>query len=117
MIYSLAITIVAGVLLLAFFVAVALLARQVARGEGVGLRDGWRWYPSPLALFVLVPIVAFLLVRAAPLVLAIPLVIPVVWRSRWLAGPLLYVWNLGRKRYGGDGDTDLDSQVRPSGDR
>ena len=97
MIYSLGITIIAGILILAFFVAVALLARQVAHGEGLGTLRGWRWYPSPLALFVLLPILAVVLVRAAPLLFALPLVIPVIWRSRWLAGPLLFIWNLGRR--------------------
>ena len=97
MIYSLGITIIAGILILAFFVAVALLARQVAHGEGLGTLRGWRWYPSPLALFVLLPILAVVIVRAAPLLFALPLVIPIIWRSRWLAGPLLFIWNLGRR--------------------
>ncbi len=97
MIYSLGITITAGILILAFFIAVALLARRVAHGEGLATLRGWRWYPSPLALFVLVPILAVLLVRAAPLLFALPLVIPIIWRTRWLAGPLLFIWNLGRR--------------------
>jgi len=97
MIYSLGITITAFILILAFFIAFAVLARQVAQGEGLGTLRGWRWYPSPLAIFVLLPIVAFLLVRAAPLLLALPVIIPVIWRTRWLAGPLLYIWNLGRR--------------------
>jgi ABC-type transport system involved in cytochrome c biogenesis permease component len=97
MIYSLGITITAGILILAFFIAVSVLARRVAYGEGLGTLRGWRWYPSPLALFVLIPILAVLLVRAAPLLFALPLVIPIIWRTRWLAGPLLYIWNLGRR--------------------
>ena len=96
MIYSVGITITAGILILAFFIAFAVLARQVAHGEGLGTLRGWRWYPSPLALIVLVPILAFLLVRAVPLLFALPLVIPIIWRTRWLAGPLLFIWNLGR---------------------
>ena len=97
MIYSLGITIIAGILILAFFVAFALLARRVAHGEGLGTLRGWRWYPSPLAMFVLLPILAFLLVKAAPLLFALPLVIPIIWRTRWLAAPLLFIWNLGRR--------------------
>ncbi len=104
MIYSQGITIVAGIIILAFFAAVALLARKVARGEGLGELRGWRWYPSPLAMFVIIPLMVVLLVRAAPLLLALPLLIPVIWRTRWLAGPLLYIWNLGRNaRNGGNG--------------
>ena len=106
MIYSLGITIIAGIIILAFFVAVAVLARRVAQGEGLGPMRGWRWYPSPLAMFVLLPIFAILLVRAAPLLLALPLIIPVIWRSRRLAGPLLFIWNLGRSaRRNGEGPT------------
>ena len=97
MIYSLGITIAAGILIIVFLGAVALLARQVAHGEGLGTLRGWRWYPSPLALFVMLPILAFILVRAAPLLLALPIIIPVIWRTRWLAGPLLFIWNLGRR--------------------
>ncbi len=104
MIYSLGITVTAGILILAFFIAFAVLARQVAHGEGLGTLRGWRWYPSPLAIFVMLPILAFVLVRAAPLLFALPLVIPVIWRTRWLAGPLLYIWNLGRR---------ADRDIRP----
>ena len=78
MIFSLSITITAAIILLAFFIAVALLARRVAHGEGLGTLRGWRWYPSPLAMFVLLPILAVLLVRAAPLIFALPLLIPVI---------------------------------------
>ena len=106
MVYSLTITIIAGVLILSFFVALALLSRQVAIGEGMGPVRGWRWYPSPLALMVMLPILAFVLYRAAPLVVALPLVIPFIWRSRSLAAPLLFVWNLGRKARGSDGPSD-----------
>ena len=116
MIFSLGITITAGIIILAFFVAVALLARRVAHGEGLGTLRGWRWYPSPLAMFVLLPILAVLLVRAAPLIFALPLLIPVLWRSRWLAGPLLFIWNLGRKGRRDDGDGTIDGQYRPYSD-
>ena len=78
MIFSLGITITAAIILLAFFIAVAVLARRVAHGEGLGTLRGWRWYPSPLAVFVLLPILAVLLVRAAPLIFALPLLIPVI---------------------------------------
>ena len=98
MIYALTISIIAGLALLAFFVALALLARQVARGEGLGRRDGWRWYPSPLALFVLLPLVGFLVFRAAPLLFVIPVIIPFLWRSRWLAGPAMFFWRHRRPR-------------------
>ena len=97
MIYSLGITITAGILIIVFLGAVALLARRVAHGEGLGTLRGWRWYPSPLAMFVMLPILALLLVRAAPLLFALPLVLPIIWRTRWLAGPLLFIWNLGRR--------------------
>ena len=116
MIYSLGITIAAGVIILAFFVAVALLARKVARGEGLGELRGWRWYPSPLALFVLLPVLAIVLVRAAPLLFALPLIIPIIWRTRWLAGPLLFIWNLGRKARRDDGHGPIDGEYRPSSD-
>ena len=116
MIYSLGITIAAFVVIMVFLSAVALLARQVARGEGLGELRGWRWYPSPLALVVLVPVLAFLLVRAAPLLFALPLIIPVLWRSRWLAGPLLFIWNLGRRIDRNRGDGPIDGEYRPFSD-
>ena len=116
MIFSLGITITATIILLAFFIAVAVLARRVAHGEGLGTLRGWRWYPSPLAMFVLLPILAELLVRAAPLVFALPLLIPVIWRTRWLAGPLLFIWNLGRKARRDGGDGTIEGQYRPFGD-
>lgn len=113
MIYSLGITIVAGILIFVFLGAVAMLARKVAHGEGLGTVRGWRWYPSPLALFVLVPILAILLVRAAPLLFVLPLVVPIAWRNRWLAGPLMIVWNLGRKGLRDDDDGTVEGQYRP----
>ena len=116
MIFSLSITITAAIILLAFFIAVALLARRVAHGEGLGTLRGWRWYPSPLAMFVLLPILAVLLVRAAPLIFALPLLIPVIWRTRWLAGPLLFIWNLGRKARGDTGDDSIEGRYRPFSD-
>ena len=116
MIFSLGITITAAIILLAFFIAVAVLARQVAHGEGLGTLRGWRWYPSPLAMFVLLPILAVLLVRAAPLIFALPLLIPVIWRTRWLAGPLLFIWNLGRKASKDGDDGSIEGQYRPFGD-
>jgi hypothetical protein len=115
MIYSLGITIVAGIIILSFFIAVALLARKVAKGEGLGELRGWRWYPSPLAMFVLLPVLAIVLVRAAPLLFALPLIIPIIWRTRWLAGPLLFVWNLGRKARHDD-DGPIDGEYRPFSD-
>jgi len=112
MIYSLGITITAFILILAFFVAVSLLARRVAHSDGLGTLKGWRWYPSPLALMVLIPILAVLVVRAAPLLFALPLIIPMLWRSRRLAGALMFIWNLGRKARGDTGDGSIEGQYR-----
>lgn len=96
MLYSLVITIAAAIVLVAVIAGVALLARRLSGGEGLAVFRGWRWYPSPLGLLILLPIVAFLLIRAAPLLLLIPLAIPLLWRSRRLAGPGFVLWNLWR---------------------
>jgi hypothetical protein len=78
MAYALIISIAAGVLLLALL---ALAGVLVSRRGPVSLR-GWRWYPSPLGLLLLVPVAAFLLWRALPVLIFVPLVIPFFWRMR-----------------------------------
>lgn len=117
MIYALTITILAGVALLALFVGVALLARKVAQGEGLSALRGWRWYPSPLALLVLIPIAAFVLFRAVPFLLVIPLIIPFYWRSRRMRGRVSSMWNMGRKRpREDDDDHTIDAKYHPFSD-
>ncbi len=82
MVYALAITIAAGVLLLLLLASGALLAR---RGTGQLPSVGrWRWHPSPLGLLLLLPLLGLLLFRLFPAVLFIPLVLPFLrWRRRF----------------------------------
>ncbi|MEX0785666.1 MAG: hypothetical protein WD939_03420, partial [Dehalococcoidia bacterium] len=84
MLYSLVITIAAAVLIFAVLGGAALLARGIAQGDGLALFRGWRWFPSPLALIILLPILAIVAIRAAPLLLLIPLALPFLWRGRRL---------------------------------
>jgi hypothetical protein len=116
MIYALTITIAAGLLLLALLGSVVLLARRVAGLDAWRNVGGWRWYPSPLGLLLLLPLAALILWRLFPAVLLIPVVLPFFWRGRRSAGPLLYIWNLGRRRRPrADGEGDgrvIDGQYR-----
>jgi hypothetical protein len=121
MAYPLTITILAGLLLLALLATAVLLARRAAEAGGWGNVRGWRWYPSPLGLLILLPLAALLVWRLFPAVLLIPVVLPFFWRGRRLAGPLLFFWNLGRRantRPDDDGDDDraIDGRHRPLDD-
>jgi hypothetical protein len=98
MVYALMITVLAGLLLLALLAVAVLLARRAAAAGGWGDVAGWRWYPSPLGLLLVLPLAALLVWRLFPAILLIPVVLPFFWRGRRLAGPLLFFWNLGRRR-------------------
>ncbi len=76
MVYSLAITILATVAILFVISFVALLVRRAANGESVFSLRGWRWYPTPLGLLVLAPIIALLAWRMLPALLLLPIVLP-----------------------------------------
>lgn len=105
MIYALTIAIAAGLLLLALLAGRALLAERA----GGNIR-GWRWYPSPLAVMLLLPLAGLLLWRMAPALLVIPIIVPFFWRTRLFRR----LWNLGRRRATGEDDGDIiDGQYRP----
>ena len=118
MIYSLAITITAAVLLLALVGFGVVLCRRAVGAEGVRSLAHWRWYPSPLGLLILVPIAGLLVLRLLPALLLLPIILPFLFRSRRFIRPLLFVWNLGRSGHVND-DTDdgaFDAQYRPVDD-
>ena len=120
MIYPLTITIAVGLLLLVLLSVAVVLARRAAGAGGLGSVAGWRWYPSPLGLLILVPLAALLVWRLFPAVLLIPVIFPFFWRGRRLAGPLRFLWNLGRRANqrpddGGD-DRAIDGRYRPLDD-
>lgn len=120
MVYALAITILAGLVLLVLLAAAVLLARRAAEAGGLGNVAGWRWYPSPLGLLILLPLAALLVWRLFPAVLLIPVVLPFFWRGRRLTGPLQFLWNLGRRqhprRHDGGDDRAIDGRYRPLDD-
>jgi hypothetical protein len=120
MIYALTITIAVGLLLLALLGIGVLLARRTA-GSGWPSIGRWRWYPSPLGLLLLLPLAALVLWRLFPAILLIPIILPFFWRTRRLATPFLFVWNLGRRPpppdAGHDGnDRTIEGQYRPLDD-
>ncbi len=109
MIYALTIIVAAGLLLLALLAARGVLAERA----GSNIR-GWRWYPSPLAVMLLMPLAGLLLWRMAPALLVIPIIVPVFWRTRLFRR----LWNLGRRRATGKDDGDIiDGQYRPFDER
>ena len=113
MIYALTITFTAGLLLLALLAARALLAQRA--DSNLRPIRGWRWYPSPLGVMLLLPLAGLLLWRMAPALLVIPIILPFFWRTRLIAR----LWNLGRQRAtGGPDDGDIiDGQYRPLDER
>lgn len=120
MIYSLAITIAIGLLLLALLGVAVLLARRAAGTDWPSI-GRWRWYPSPLGLLLLLPLAGLLLWRLFPAILLLPIVLPFFRRGRRLATPFLFVWNLGRRApppgAGDDGDDrTIEGQYRPLDD-
>ncbi len=112
MINALTITVAAGLLLLALLAARGLLAQRASSN----LRPirGWRWYPSPLAVMLLLPLLGLLFWRMAPALLVIPIILPFFWRARLFRR----LWNLGRQRATGEDDGDIiDGQYRPLDER
>jgi len=108
MIYALTITIAAGLLLLALLAVGALLAQRIGRN----LRPirGWRWYPSPLGVMLLLSLAGLLLRRMVPALLVIPIILPFFRRNRHFRR----LWNLDRRRATGEDDGDIiDGQYRP----
>lgn len=86
MLYALAITIAAGLLLIGLLIGATLLVRRVtgAASDAVGPFAGWKWYPSSLGwlLFLALPIASLLLWRVFPVFLFLPFVLPFIWRWR-----------------------------------
>jgi hypothetical protein len=109
MIYALAITIAAGLLLLALLAGAALFARRAAEGEiAWPALGGWRWYPSALGFSALLLVAGLLLSRLFPAFLFLPIVIPFFWwRRRW-GGP-------GGRR--GRDDRTIEGRYRPLDDQ
>jgi len=118
MVYALVITITVGVLILLLMGGGAVLVQRAVgaaqRGEAPFGR--WRWYPSPLGLLILLPIGVLLVFRFLPVLLVIPVILPFFWRGRRLAGPLLFLWNLGRQarpnKSRDDDDDIIDGESR-----
>ncbi len=99
MVYALAITVAAGLVLLALIGGVALLARRAAgaAAEGRAPFGRWRWYPSPLALLLLIPLAGLLLWRFFPVLIFVPFILPFFWRRRGRRRPPFFVWRAGRR--------------------
>ncbi len=107
MVYALSITVVAGLLLLALIGGAAVLARRAAgaAAEGRAPFGRWRWYPSPLALLLLIPLAGLLLWRFFPALLFLPFILPFFWRGRRTRRPPFFIWN-ARRRWPSEGERD-----------
>ncbi len=106
--YALAITIAAGLALLLLIAGAYWLARRAAVGGGLSIGE-WRWYPSPLALLILLPVAGFVLWRFFPALLFIPMILPFFWRRRGRLGPFA-VWTRRRRRRHDEEDIEGDSR-------
>ena len=113
--YALVITIAAGVLLLALLGGAVVLARSIAEGGGLPPIRGWRWFPSPLGLLVLLPVLALLVWRAFPVLLVIPFVLPFFLRGRRGRRALFFMRRDRPHRNGGNGA--IEGEYRPSDER
>ena len=115
--YALVVTIAAGVLLLALLGGAVVLARGVAAGGGLPSIRGWRWFPSPLALLIVVPVVALLAWRALPVLLVLPFVLPFFLRGR-RRGTVFFMGRERPRRNGGNGTNGtngtIEGERRPS---
>ncbi|MBI4571115.1 MAG: hypothetical protein HY723_04135, partial [Chloroflexi bacterium] len=81
------------------------VALTLQRGRMPSL-GGWRWYPSPLGLLLLLPVLGLLVWRAFPALLVLPFVLPFFPRFHrgWFARPR------ARSR---SGDDAIDGEFRP----
>lgn len=121
MIYSLAITATVALVLLFLLGGGFVFVRRAAgaAAEGRAPFGRWRWYPSPLGLLLLVPLVALLFFRFFPVVLLIPIMLPFLRRRA--GGPLSFLWNAGRaappqSRSQDDSDGEIEGEYRPLDD-
>ena len=95
MIYALAITIAAGLVLIALLTGLGVL---VSRGGWRGLALGsWRWRPNTLGFTVMALVAVVLLWRVFPALMFIPIMIPFFWRGRGRRGPSTWVWRSRRR--------------------
>jgi hypothetical protein len=110
MIYALAITIFAGLFLLALVSGLSLL---VQRGGWRGLALGsWRWRPNAIGFTVLALVAALLLWRVFPEFLFLPIIIPFLWRGRGRRGrPNKWAWRSGQRRPPSNGHRPDDSHA------
>lgn len=105
MLYALVITLAAGVALLVLLGGLALLYRRGLR-DGFAFRD-WRWYPSPLALLLLLPVLGILLWRFFPAFLFIPIILPFFWgRRRGVTPFFMRTYHKHRQSNGRNGHRD-----------
>ncbi len=107
MIYSLTITIVAGLALLGLIALTFALVRRVAGSADWPPIRGWSWRPSPLGLLLL-PLAAILLLRFSPGLIFIPFALPFLWRRFGRRGRSFFARD--------DGDDTIEGSSRPCRD-
>jgi hypothetical protein len=104
------ISVAAAIAMFALIFGAYWLATRVAQGEGLTL-GGLRWYPSPLALLILLPIAGLLMWRFSLGFLIIPIILPFFWRRGF--GERFAAWTQGRNRRRSN---ENDSDDRPQDD-
>ena len=115
MVYALVITIAAAVLIFAVLSGAVMLARRAAGAGGVRLPSlgRWRWYPSPLGLLLLLPMLGLLLFRVVPGLFLLPLLLRFISRGRRLGNPPFF---RPPRRNRPDDDDAIPGEYRPLDD-
>ena len=113
MVYALAISIGVALLLIALSGVAVSVARQASAGGGLRI-GSWRWFPSPFAVLLLIPLLGLILWRFFPALLFIPFVLPFFWR-RGLART--FFMRRRGPRSSGDTERDSDAEYRPRDER
>jgi hypothetical protein len=108
MAYALTITLAAALAMLALVALAYLLARRAVAAGGIGDIGGWRWFPSPLGVLLLIalPVAGLVLFRFFPVFLILPFVVPFIMRGRFRVGSFF------RRRAPDRGDNTVDGDLR-----
>lgn len=104
MIYALAITVIAGLVLLAIPSGLYMAGRRVFGDSKTSLsRPGWSFRPNALGFTLIAIVLSFALWRIFPGFLLLPMLIPFVWRFRGgggrrsgTGGPFVWQWRARR---------------------
>lgn len=115
MVYALVVTIAAAILIFAALLGGTLLARRAAGAGNLRLPSigRWRWYPSPLGLLLLLPMLGLLVLRVVPGLFLLPFLLRFMSRGRGLRRP---PFTRPPRQDGPDDDDAIPGEYRPLDD-